>query len=202
MDFGIAKATADRKLTMTGTTMGSLYYMSPEQIQGVATLGYPRRPLLGGCIALRARHRQAALRWRQPVRHYVGASRKDAGAANHHRSHTARRAQRSDPAFRYPRARGALPESRGLPEGAGQRARRPRANPTHRTATDPANGSGGPPATARVRCAASRIRDAPSSVCRAAPQPPRTLGRRRSALLRGYSGSRHPVRSLEESRRG
>src|SRR5512141_1871189 len=28
MDFGIAKATADRRLTMTGTTMGSLYYMS------------------------------------------------------------------------------------------------------------------------------------------------------------------------------
>jgi serine/threonine-protein kinase len=38
MDFGIAKATADNKLTMTGTTMGSVYYMSPEQIQGVATL--------------------------------------------------------------------------------------------------------------------------------------------------------------------
>jgi serine/threonine-protein kinase len=38
MDFGIAKATADHKLTMTGTTMGSVYYMSPEQIQGVATL--------------------------------------------------------------------------------------------------------------------------------------------------------------------
>jgi serine/threonine-protein kinase len=38
MDFGIAKAATDRRLTMTGTTMGSLYYMSPEQIQGVATL--------------------------------------------------------------------------------------------------------------------------------------------------------------------
>src|ERR1035437_981320 len=38
MDFGIAKAANDRKLTMTGTTMGSLYYMSPEQIQGAATL--------------------------------------------------------------------------------------------------------------------------------------------------------------------
>jgi serine/threonine-protein kinase len=35
MDFGIAKAASDRKLTMTGTTMGSLYYMSPEQIKGV-----------------------------------------------------------------------------------------------------------------------------------------------------------------------
>ena len=38
MDFGIAKAATDRKLTMTGTTMGSLYYMSPEQIKGEATL--------------------------------------------------------------------------------------------------------------------------------------------------------------------
>jgi serine/threonine protein kinase len=38
MDFGIAKSAADRKLTMTGTTMGSLYYMSPEQITGVETL--------------------------------------------------------------------------------------------------------------------------------------------------------------------
>src|SRR5437867_4353826 len=38
MDFGIAKAAADRKLTITGTTMGSLYYMSPEQIKGMSNL--------------------------------------------------------------------------------------------------------------------------------------------------------------------
>jgi serine/threonine-protein kinase len=38
MDFGIAKATTDHRLTQTGTTLGSLYYMSPEQIQGAATL--------------------------------------------------------------------------------------------------------------------------------------------------------------------
>jgi serine/threonine-protein kinase len=36
MDFGIAKASTDQRLTMTGTTMGSLYYMSPEQIKGAA----------------------------------------------------------------------------------------------------------------------------------------------------------------------
>ncbi len=35
MDFGIAKLAADRKLTQTGSTVGSLYYMSPEQIKGV-----------------------------------------------------------------------------------------------------------------------------------------------------------------------
>lgn len=33
MDFGIAKASADQRLTRTGTTMGSLAYMSPEQIR-------------------------------------------------------------------------------------------------------------------------------------------------------------------------
>ena len=38
MDFGIAKASTDQRLTMTGTTMGSLYYMSPEQIQGAANI--------------------------------------------------------------------------------------------------------------------------------------------------------------------
>jgi serine/threonine-protein kinase len=38
MDFGIARMPADRKLTQTGRTVGSLYYMSPEQIQGAADL--------------------------------------------------------------------------------------------------------------------------------------------------------------------
>ena len=36
MDFGIARITADPKLTQTGHTVGSLYYMSPEQINGAA----------------------------------------------------------------------------------------------------------------------------------------------------------------------
>jgi serine/threonine-protein kinase len=51
MDFGIAKGAADRKLTMTGTTMGSLYYMSPEQVKGVKTLD-PRSDLYSLGITL------------------------------------------------------------------------------------------------------------------------------------------------------
>jgi serine/threonine protein kinase len=37
MDFGIARAGDDRSLTMTGTTLGSLGYMSPEQVKGEPT---------------------------------------------------------------------------------------------------------------------------------------------------------------------
>ncbi len=33
-DFGLAKVGGDRSLTKTGTTMGSIYYMSPEQVSG------------------------------------------------------------------------------------------------------------------------------------------------------------------------
>ncbi|HXJ89517.1 MAG TPA: serine/threonine-protein kinase [Candidatus Binatia bacterium] len=37
MDFGIARSGGDRGLTMTGITLGSLYYMSPEQVKGQTT---------------------------------------------------------------------------------------------------------------------------------------------------------------------
>jgi len=34
MDFGIAKTATESKLTMTGSLIGSIYYMSPEQLMG------------------------------------------------------------------------------------------------------------------------------------------------------------------------
>jgi serine/threonine-protein kinase len=36
MDFGIAKSANDLNLTRPGTTMGSIYYMAPEQVRGGA----------------------------------------------------------------------------------------------------------------------------------------------------------------------
>jgi eukaryotic-like serine/threonine-protein kinase len=35
MDFGLAKLRGVSKLTKTGTTLGTMYYMSPEQVQGM-----------------------------------------------------------------------------------------------------------------------------------------------------------------------
>lgn len=39
MDFGIAKSRVENQLTQPGTTMGSVYYMSPEQVRGDAVDG-------------------------------------------------------------------------------------------------------------------------------------------------------------------
>ncbi len=50
MDFGIAKAAGDRQLTRTGATLGSLYYMSPEQVTG-GTLD-PRSDIYSMGVAL------------------------------------------------------------------------------------------------------------------------------------------------------
>ncbi|MEX2299508.1 MAG: TonB family protein [Bryobacterales bacterium] len=36
MDFGIAKAATDHSLTVTGNLIGSLYYMSPEQVKAIS----------------------------------------------------------------------------------------------------------------------------------------------------------------------
>ncbi|HXP86503.1 MAG TPA: protein kinase [Bryobacteraceae bacterium] len=36
LDFGLAAARGDKRLTMTGNVLGSLHYMSPEQVRGVS----------------------------------------------------------------------------------------------------------------------------------------------------------------------
>ncbi len=39
MDFGIARSLSDKQLTQTGAAVGSVYYMSPEQVQGAPVDG-------------------------------------------------------------------------------------------------------------------------------------------------------------------
>ena len=58
--------------------------------QGSVRPGCARGPVLGGSVALRAGDRQAAVRWRQPVRHHVGAPGKEPGAAGDPRSRACR----------------------------------------------------------------------------------------------------------------
>ena len=65
MDFGIARAGDDRGLTMTGTTMGSIGYMSPEQVKGEAD-GCALRLVFGWRVPVRIRHWPEAFRGHEP----------------------------------------------------------------------------------------------------------------------------------------
>ncbi len=52
LDFGVVKFAGSGLLTKTGTTIGTMAYMSPEQIKGDPS-GPPNRPLVFGCGPLR-----------------------------------------------------------------------------------------------------------------------------------------------------
>lgn len=52
MDFGIAKVVGDHSLTMTGVAIGSLHYMSPEQIQNSSAVFDPRSDIYSLGIVL------------------------------------------------------------------------------------------------------------------------------------------------------
>ena len=40
-DFGIATSAAEKHITKTGAVVGSLYYMSPEQLKGGRAMRVP-----------------------------------------------------------------------------------------------------------------------------------------------------------------
>ena len=121
MDFGIAKASSDHKLTMTGTTLGIALLHVAGTDSGRRQPGRALRSVFGGRIALRAGDRQAAVRWRQPVRHHVGAPEEYAGAAGGPRSSLAAGAERHHFALGGQGPQRALPGSGGFSQCPGQR---------------------------------------------------------------------------------
>ena len=69
MDFGLAKLRGESKLTQTGSTVGTMAYMSPEQVEGIATdhrsdifsFGVVMYELLAGKLPFSAEHQAAVM---------------------------------------------------------------------------------------------------------------------------------------------
>ena len=111
-DFGIAQAFTDAQLTMTGVTMGSVHYFSPEQARGDAgrcAVGH----LLHGSRAVRDAHRTACLQRRLRGRGRHGPpvrAHPHTGLGPSGRAHGARRASSAGRSSPTP-ARGPRPRS-------------------------------------------------------------------------------------------
>jgi len=123
LDFGLAKLSGQSRMTKTGTTVGTVMYMSPEQSRGdkinagsdVFSLGVVLYELLSGRLPFEAEH-EAAVLYR--ITHEVAAPLKS------HREDLPDGFQRvidkaleKDPKFRYPDASAFLEDLQQLRRG-------------------------------------------------------------------------------------
>ena len=121
MDFGIAKLSEDRRLTQTGRTVGSLYYMSPEQIQGAIDLD-PRADLYSLGVSLYEMVTlHAAVPGRQRLLDHGGASELAAGAPDPDRSDAAVGVERHHSDGDRQGRGSSIPNRRRVSQGAGER---------------------------------------------------------------------------------
>ena len=89
LDFGMAFKLADLSVTRPGFILGSLHYMSPEQVRGERVDA--RSDLYSvGRHALRDSHRTASFRWQDGIRDHDRASAGAAAVALGHRSRHSR----------------------------------------------------------------------------------------------------------------
>ena len=83
MDFGLARSADEVGLTMTGTTLGSLDYASPEQVQSQPT--DERSDLYSvGVSSVPDGDRPAHVQRHQQLLHHGGADQTDAASADRH----------------------------------------------------------------------------------------------------------------------
>jgi hypothetical protein len=134
LDFGIARGESDRRLTLSGMVIGSLSYMSPEQVGGQSVDGRSDVYSVGVTLyqAVTGGDGHVAILRRLAIRCHARTTLPYGGCAGHAKPGNSRGTFGSDHAVARERSRESLPNRGGLPCGARAvpRRRRPRAGGT------------------------------------------------------------------------